>query len=139
MKKQITSLRIFILDDTVFDQKTIKEFLTEIVFKDNKKIKITQSYSLIEAEKQLKGLKDLIDLFILDGTLNPNFGFDLIPAIKKTNPNAKIVMCSGNSDLNKKGYYAGADMGIPKGDIGSNKPIEKQHEFAKELLELLNS
>ena len=139
MKKQITSLSIFILDDTVLDQKTIKEFLTGIVFKDNKKIKIIQSYSLIDAKGQLKELKDLIDLFVLDGTLNPNFGFDLIPIIKKTNPNAKIVMCSGNSDLNQKGVYAGADMDIPKGDIGNNRPTEKQHEFAKELLELLNS
>jgi len=131
-------LSIFILDDTLIDQNTIKDFLTEFVFNNGEKIDIIQSFSLEDAEKQLNNSQKAIDLFILDGTLNPNHGYDLIPTIQKTNPTSKIVMCSGNSELNYKGVMKGADMDIPKGELGAGKSKSKQEDFAKELKDLLD-
>lgn len=134
-------LSIFILDDTLIDQKTIKEFLTNFAFKNIKRINIIESYSLVEAQDKLTVQKDKIDLFVLDGQLDPEkktFGFDLIPTIQKTNPTAKIIMCSGNTELNIKGVMSGADMSIPKGELGMDKSKSTQEDFGKELKDLLN-
>ena len=134
--KKVTN--IFILDDTHFDREMIKKFLAEFVFlKYEKKFRIIESTSIKDANERLRSLENSVDLFILDGTLNPGHGYDLIPVIKESSPNAKIVMCSGNTELNRTGMDEGADMEIPKGEIGIGKSFTVQESYARKLRGLL--
>jgi DNA-binding NarL/FixJ family response regulator len=51
-----------------------------------------------------------IDLILLDGRLGDgNYGWKLIPDLKKVFPNAKIISMSSENALNKKALEMGAD------------------------------
>ncbi len=125
-------INVFVLEDVPIFQKEIKRVLTEIVF-TNQNLEVKQFFTLKDAEKQLQELTNSFDLFILDGSLEPGFGYELIPTIKRTNPKAKIVMCSISLKHNDTGLKNGADMAINKIDFSS-----KNQEIRTKLIELLN-
>lgn len=81
------SKKIMIVDDAAFMRMTIKNYLTKAGYD-----------SLVEASDGLVALEvyqaEEPDLVILDITMPNMDGIQVLEALKKINPSAKIVMCS---------------------------------------------
>lgn len=99
--------KILILDD----EEDICFLLSN--FLKNKFKTVTCAYSI--ADFHIQNIND-IDVMIIDNNLPDGFGFDIIPSIKKTKSNIKVIAISA-FDANNERKYAienGADLFLGK-------------------------
>ena len=92
MKKQ----KLLIVDDEC----DIRSLCKCVVERSFDQFDIHDAKSLSEAKEMLKTLKP--DIVLLDLHLNDGFGFDLIPTLKKVNPDVKILIVTAYNQCEEK-------------------------------------
>jgi PAS domain S-box-containing protein len=101
---------VFIIDDDRDFVQTMRDVL------ESEGFKVFFSYSGREAVKRYEEMKDSVDVIMLDMMMPEMDGAETFAAIKKTNPAAKIALCSGYSVEGKASELmnSGADAFIQK-------------------------
>lgn len=95
-------------------------------------ILITTGCEIIIAKNGVEGLKKFLkekpDLVLTDLEMSLMSGLELAHKIRKTNPGQKIIIMSGNTDLD--------ELKVPEGVVKVSKPfdIEKLLETVKQIL-----
>jgi len=88
------NINILVVDDSSFSRRMIIKELTEIGFSNQH---IMQSDSGKDALEKLQSQQ--FDLFILDIVMVEIDGIAVLKEVKKNQPNAKVIMCSGSNSI----------------------------------------
>lgn len=104
-------INILIVDDLELVHEPIWKFLKDFVFIKSELI-ITSAYNLTQAKRNLTERK--YDLVMLDGDIAGDWGYEIIPDIRKNNHNVIIVSNSNHDDFNTNNVSMGADEAINK-------------------------
>ena len=114
---------ILIVDDHQNDQELVKT-----LFKRSFGGYIYTAFSIAEAEKHLQGVR--FDVISLDGDMGLEYGYNLIPSIKKLQKHDPVIMMvSGNSRSIKIGIANGAHYAFDKHEIAKEVKLNEEFEL----------
>ena len=99
--------RLLLVDDDESNRVTLSALLED----EGYVVDVAASFS--QTKQLLESGPPAYDAFLLDHSLGDGYGSNLVPLIRRTQPNAKIVAMSGSAGGDRTSLEA--DVSLPKG------------------------
>lgn len=103
-------MKVLIVDDSHLLRNRVRDLLSKV----NAVLEIAEAVNAMEAKKKIRMFKP--DIAILDIRMPGGSGIELIPIVRESNKNAKIIMLSNynNQQYITKAEKEGADIFLSK-------------------------